>query len=346
LLECRGLVVAYGDHQVLDGVDLQVAPGETLAVLGPSGSGKTTLLYAVAGFLRPQAGTIVMDGVAVAGPQHSEPPETRRVGMVFQNYALWPHLTALEIVQYPLRRAGKDTAAAAAEAQALLDAVGIGHLSDRDPSRLSGGEQQRVGLARALARRARLFLFDEPTAHLDTPLRAALQLELQARRRELEAAAVYATHDAAEALAVADRMALLRDGRVAQVAPPTDVYERPVDLWAARLTGSASHLRATVTNLSAGKAQLALGDTGLSVAADWADGVAGGEVDLVVRPEWASLDGPLPATVDGVSFRGAHTDYHLDTPHGVVELRHPGRPQARAGERVTWQLRRVWLPGS
>ena len=199
-LDVRGLTVAYGPTTVLDSVNLSVGEGEVLALLGPSGSGKSTLLNAIAGFISIRSGEIALGTRLVATPNRADPPERREVAFVFQDYGLWPHLTALDTVAYPLRRRGVRKEAARAQAQQILDRLGIGTLADRKPAQLSGGEQQRVGLGRALARQAVLYLFDEPTAHLDAHLRDVFLGVIAARRRETGAAAIYATHDAAEAL--------------------------------------------------------------------------------------------------------------------------------------------------
>jgi len=236
-LALKGVGVRYGEAVILDGIDLVAEPGEVVAVLGPSGSGKTTLLFAVAGFVPIDAGSISIGGTDVATPERGMPPERRDVAVVFQSYALWPHLSAADTVAFPLQAAGTPGDAARREAARLLEAVGIGELAGRRPAELSGGQQQRVGLARALARRAGVYLFDEPTAHLDAPTRAAVQAEIAARRAELGSAAIYATHDAAEALGIADRVALLRGGRLVQQGTPDEVYERPADRWAAGITG-------------------------------------------------------------------------------------------------------------
>lgn len=241
-IECRGVSVVYGSNTVLDEVDLSVEDGETLALLGPSGSGKTTLLLAIAGFVLPAQGEIWIKGRLVSGAQHVEPPERRNLGIVFQNYALWPHLNALDTVAYPMRRAGVDKPEARRQAEILLQDLQLGDLTGRRPSEMSGGQQQRVGLARALAREADLFLFDEPTAHLDSAVRLAVTEEIAIRRAERGAAAIFSTHDAAEALAVADRVAILRAGRVAQVGTPRQIYEQPIDLWSAQLSGPAALL--------------------------------------------------------------------------------------------------------
>lgn len=342
-LECRGLTVAYGSVPVLSGLDLTVGPAEAVAVLGPSGGGKTTLLYTVAGFTSPQSGEVRIGGELVADARRSQPPESRNVGVVFQNYALWPHLTALDTVAYPLRRDGLAKADARRRALTLLERMGIGALAGRRPAQLSGGEQQRVGVARALAREASLYIFDEPTAHLDTALRGVLQEELAEQRAALGAAVLYATHDVSEALAVADRVALLRAGQVVQVATPHEVYARPVDLWAARLTGPATVLELTVVRAGRDTAELALTDIRIDVAAGAVGPLRPGPAQVLVRPEWARLGGALPGRVAAVRYRGPDTDYRLDTPAGSVEVREGGPPQARVGEGTGWALQRAWL---
>jgi ABC-type Fe3+/spermidine/putrescine transport system ATPase subunit len=318
------LDVAYGATTALHAVSLRIRPGEMLALLGPSGSGKSTLLHAVAGFLAPRAGTIRLAGTTVTGGGPLVPPERRDLGVVFQNYALWPHLTAVETVAYPLRRRGTPRVQARAEALEIMARLRVAHLAGRRPAELSGGEQQRVGLARALARRPSVYLFDEPTAHLDTHVRAVFLDELATRRRDSGAAALYATHDAEEALGLADRVALLHDGRLLQVGTPQQVYDEPVDLFAAQLTGPASVL-----------------DDGR----------------LLVRPGWARLGGPSDGgpsdgssdgVVRAVRFRGPHSDYLVTTPRGELLIREPGPPCHPVGAQPGWTLLRGWplTPGS
>lgn len=313
-LELRDLTVRYdgtGDGAALCGVRLEVGAGELVALLGPSGSGKSTLLHTVAGFQTPTEGEVWLRGSRVASAHSAEPPERREVAMVFQSYALWPHLTALEIVAYPARRRGISRAQAHEEAREILERLHVAHLAHRRPAELSGGEQQRVGLGRALARQADLYLFDEPTAHLDTHLRDLFLDDLRTRRRETGAAALYATHDAQEALGLADRVALLSEGRLVQVGTPEEVYHRPVDAWAARLTGQVSEL-------------------------------AEPSGTVLVRPEWARLDGDRSGRVVAVWFRGPHSDYVLDTEAGRLLVRESGPPRHRPGEAVTWTLKESW----
>jgi ABC-type Fe3+/spermidine/putrescine transport system ATPase subunit len=359
---CAGLSAGYG-RPTLAGLDLAVAPGETVALPGSSGSGKTTLLTAIAGFVSPLAGEIWLAGTVASAPGRNLPPERRRIGMVFQDHALWPHLSVLDTVAYPLRRAGASKAAARQGAQAILEQMNLGPLAQRRPGQLSGGEQQRVGLARALACQPALYLFDEPTAHLDATLRGQILEEVARRRAADGAAAIYATHDAAEALAIADRVAVLHSGALAQLATPADVYAEPADLTVARLTGPVSILDAPVTPAPPGKATIIVGGVRTTVPCTTAPGSVSaanpaaptGPVTLaapaapavLVRPDWACLDGPgcggdLPGAITEIRFRGPHTDYHVSTPAGTLLIRAAGPPRADRGP-VRWSLLRARL---
>jgi ABC-type Fe3+/spermidine/putrescine transport system ATPase subunit len=342
-LACEQVSVRYGKTEALSRVDLTVEDGETLALLGPSGSGKTTLLYAIAGFLSVTNGSIEIAGRTVSDARVMVRPEERDLGLVFQNYALWPHLSAEETVAYPLQRSGVAKREAIARAREILATVGIGELGGRKPAEMSGGQQQRVGLARALARDARLYLFDEPTAHLDSSVRGAVQEEIARRRRETGAAAVYSTHDSAEALASVDRVAILRAGSVVQIASPTVIYERPVDVWAARLSGPASVLDGVATGTTGGKLEVHVGDN--TIVADTGSEQITGPVTMIVRPDWVTLGGPIRGVVRELWFRGPHTDYRVETSMGPLEVRHPGLPLVGVGESAGWTLDRAWVPG-
>jgi ABC-type Fe3+/spermidine/putrescine transport system ATPase subunit len=341
-VQCIRASVAHGSRIVVHELELTVADGEVLALLGPSGSGKSTLLHAIAGFLPAAAGEIRLAGRTVATPHLQVAPEDRAVAMVFQNHALWPHLSVLDTVAYPARRRGIRRRQARADAAELLERLSLGELADRRPAELSGGEQQRVGLARALAREAGLYLFDEPTAHLDTHLRAAFQSEAIARQRATGAAAVYATHDAGEALAIADQVALIDAGRLVQLGPPGQVYAEPVSLWAARLTGPASVISAQLVALGNGTAKVTVGGAEAKVAVSRKAEPDEGDTQLLVRPDWTTVGGPLPGVVLASWFRGPHTDHLLDTPAGEVLVREPGLERHPAGSRLSWDLRRVW----
>jgi putrescine transport system ATP-binding protein len=234
-LEIEALVKRFGGTTALNGLSLTVREGEFLAILGGSGSGKSTLLRLVAGFEAPDAGTIRIAGRDMAGL----PPSERPCAMMFQSYALFPHLSVAENIGYGLRRAGQFSKARVSE---LLGLVGLSEFGARRPAGLSGGQQQRVALARALARKPPLLLLDEPLGALDASLRAQTGSELRRLQRETGTCFVMVTHDQAEALALADRVAVLEEGRVAQTGPPQEVYERPASRFVAEFVGAANIL--------------------------------------------------------------------------------------------------------
>ncbi|PRG93272.1 ABC transporter substrate-binding protein [Burkholderia gladioli] len=213
----RGLRQRFGAHTVLDGIDLDVPAGTTLALLGPSGCGKSTLLKLLAGLLQPDEGAVQFGDQIVAEPGHCLPPEARELGMVFQDYALWPHLTVAGNVAFPLEMRRVPRAERAAAVAQALERVGLGGFGAHRPSALSGGQQQRVALARAIVARPRVLLFDEPLSNLDPPLRASLALEIRELLAQLGTTAVYVTHDRAEADTLAHRIVELAQGRVARV---------------------------------------------------------------------------------------------------------------------------------
>ncbi len=234
-LQVEALAKRFGAARALDGLELTVREGEFLALLGGSGSGKSTLLRLVAGFERPDSGSIRISGRDMAGL----PPAARPCAMMFQSYALFPHLSVSENIGYGLRRAGQFSRARVEE---LLALVGLAGFGTRRPAQLSGGQQQRVALARALARRPPLLLLDEPLAALDTGLRAQTGAELRRLQRDTGTSFVMVTHDQGEALALADRIAVLAAGRVAQIGPPEEVYRRPATRFVAEFLGAANIL--------------------------------------------------------------------------------------------------------
>ena len=334
-LRLSGLCVTYDGVVALTGVDLDAWPGEVIALLGSSGSGKTTLLHTVAGFIEPDSGVVAIGDRVVAGAGGWVAPEDRRVGLVFQGAALWPHLTVLDTVAYPIRRRGLPKGAARREAAGLLERLGLSPLADRRPAQLSGGEQQRVGLARALARDPALFLFDEPTAHLDTHLRSVVLEEIARRREALGAAALYATHNAAEALAIADRIAVLRAGRLVQVGTPQEVYAQPVDAETARLTGPASLLDAAALGAAA------LDGWAIDAPVGGVVGVRGHET-VLVRPDWVRFGGDLPGRVESVRYRGPSTDHVVSVRGGRLLVSSPGPPRRGVGEVVGLTITQTW----
>ena len=281
VIRARGLTRAFGTVRAVDGVDLDVRGGGILALLGPSGCGKTTMLRLIAGFERPDAGTVEVDGRVAAGAGAWVAPERRRVGMVFQDYALFPHLTVARNVAYGLdRRRRPDAARRVAE---VLDLVGLAQLGRRYPHELSGGQQQRVALARALAPRPAVILLDEPFSNLDATLRAQVRTDVHRILADAAATAVFVTHDQEEALAMADEVAVMRAGRIAQLAAPEALYRSPADRAVAGFVGEADFLPGRSTG---DRVETELGT--LALAAD-----RHGAVDVLLRPEDVQL---VPAT--------------------------------------------------
>ncbi|MDA8269047.1 MAG: ABC transporter ATP-binding protein [Actinomycetota bacterium] len=245
-IEVASLTKRFGNKVAVDAVDLAVDPGTFLVLLGPSGSGKSTLLRCLAGIERATAGCIRLGAVEVDGPGGHLPPERRDLAMVFQDYALWPHLTAEQNVAFALKRCRLSPDERRRQARSMLDHVGLAALHERYPGQLSGGEQQRVALARALAGRPGLLLFDEPLSNLDADRRERLRIDIGAMVREQGATAVYITHDQAEAFALADVIGVLESGRLVQIGQPEDVYRNPADAFVARFTGLAGELAGRV----------------------------------------------------------------------------------------------------
>lgn len=236
-----GLHLDYpGGNTGLRDIDLHVADGEFLALVGPSGSGKTTLLRTVAGFLEPTSGTVTIGGDIVAGSGRTIPPEHRGLGMVFQQHALWPHRTVGRNVSYPLELAGVPRKERAHRVADVLELVGLPGLESRDPATLSGGQRQRVALARALVRSPRALLLDEALSALDEPLRDRLRLELRSLTRAAGLTVIHVTHDRTEALALADRVAILDGGRIAQIGTPEELVTRPASAFVAEFLSDAN----------------------------------------------------------------------------------------------------------
>ena len=233
-----GIRRTYGDVVAVDGVDLEIAPGEFFTMLGPSGSGKTTTLRVIAGFERPDAGHVELAAVDVTGVAPSE----RDVNTVFQDYALFPHMSVLENVEYGLRVRGVDRKSRRAKAQEVLERVRLPHVGSRRPSALSGGQRQRVALARAIVNSPTVLLLDEPLGALDLKLRQEMEIFLKELQRELGITFVYVTHDQEEALTMSDRLAVFNNGKIEQIGPPADVYEHPETEFVAGFVGVSNVL--------------------------------------------------------------------------------------------------------
>ncbi len=330
-----GLYKAFGAHQVLTGVDLDVPAGSLTAILGPSGSGKTTLLRLMAGFERADAGTIRIGDVVVDGPGVFVAPERRRIGYVPQEGSLFPHLTVQANVGFGLpareRRGGK-----VAE---LLEMVGLGGLGRRYPHQLSGGQQQRVALARALAIEPAVVLLDEPFASLDAHLRASVRADIQEIFRRAGTTAILVTHDQDEALSTADRVAALRDGKIAQYAAPEELYTRPADADLAGFIGDANLLEGVV---STGMVKTRLGRLPL----DDGQPVREGQVTVLIRPEQIEL-GPaedgVPGRVTAYRYYGHDAVLQVqpedDAAAQQITVRVVGGPHLPPGSPVTLRVR-------
>lgn len=299
----QGVVKRFGELVVVNHVSEEIRDGELYFLLGPSGCGKTTLLRCIAGFYVPEAGKILIgDQDATHLPAHQ-----RDTGMVFQSYALWPHMTVRDNVAFglELRRVSKaDRDRRVAEALAM---VKMTDRADYKPPQLSGGQQQRVALARALVIRPKCLLLDEPLSNLDAKLRLEMRTEIRRICKEVGLTAIYVTHDQKEALSIADRLAILHDGRIEQAGPPREVYERPVSKFVANFIGETNFIEGTVTGVADGAATVRTTPGVITSRVLPADGVKVGEpVTLSVRPEIIHLGEP-PADVENV-FRGTVHD--------------------------------------
>jgi spermidine/putrescine ABC transporter ATP-binding subunit len=297
LLDVREVSRSYGRVRALDDVSLEIAENEFFALLGPSGCGKTTLLRSIAGFEQPDSGGITLGGDDLLG----QPANRRPVNLMFQSYALFPHMTVERNIAYGLERDRLPRKEIAARVAEVLETVGLTAMAKRRPAQLSGGQRQRVALARAIVKRPRLLLLDEPLSALDRKVRAEMQLELKRLQHEVGITFVVVTHDQEEAMSMADRIAVMADGRVQQVASPVELYRRPANLFVADFIGTSTLL----AGRSTGRAFVSdvLGELPSAV-----DDAAAGEAHLVVRPEDVRIvpsgQGVVTGTVADTQFHG------------------------------------------
>ncbi|MFP4405173.1 ABC transporter ATP-binding protein [Rhodosalinus sp.] len=334
-ITAEGITKTFDGKAVLDGISIDLAPGEVIALLGPSGCGKTTLLRIAAGLLAPCAGRLHVNGRLVAdGANHVAPPEARGLGMVFQDYALWPHLSVVDNVAFPLRMRGMNRADRRARALRALARVGLDHMADRAPGTLSGGQQQRVALARAVVAEPPLVLFDEPLSNLDRELRESLAIEIGALLRDLGLSALYVTHDQAEAFTIADRVAVMHDGRIVQLDKPEGLYSNPATLAVARFLNTGAILEGTVAD---GRFRGAKGS--LDVTAPQA--APGAAHLLVPRAALAPAlpeHGALTATVEHCRFQGDRYLLSLALEGEATRLTCTAARPARAGAMIGLDL--------
>ena len=284
-LSLVGLTKRYGSFTAVEDVSLDVAQGQFLTLLGPSGSGKTTILMAIAGFVAPSAGTILLDGRDIT----PLPPERRDFGMVFQGYALFPHMTVAENLAFPLRVRGMDRAERDAKIRATLDLVQLSQFAERRPSQLSGGQQQRVALARALVFEPNLLLLDEPLSALDKKLRAELQDELKTLHRRIGRTFINVTHDQEEAMSLSDTVAILNHGKLIQIGAPDALYDRPRTRFVAGFLGKSNMIAGRIAERQGSAARVGVGGTMLTQHLE--SGAPGDAILLSLRPERIALLG-------------------------------------------------------
>ena len=309
-LEVRDVAKRFGAREVLKNISLQIAAGEFLTLLGESGSGKTTLLRLIAGFEQPSSGEIRMNGERL----DTLPPYQRRVNTVFQHYALFPHLSVAENVAYGLRVTGAPSSEIPPRVQAALDLVKMQEYAGTRPSKLSGGQQQRVALARALVNRPQLLLLDEPLSALDANLRKQMQSELKSLQRELGITFLFVTHDQEEAMALSDRIALLRNGGLEQVASPREVYAHPATSYAAQFIGQTNLLRASIYQGVAAVDNL-----------NWPVTLPDGVVLFSLRPDAIRLASQAAPTPYAVRFRARIRQQIFSGPTEQLEIENDGQ---------------------
>lgn len=335
---------SFGAHKALNNVSLSIEDGTFFVVLGPSGCGKSTLLRAIAGLEPVDGGEIMLGGQAVAGKGLHLPPEQRQVGVVFQSYALWPHMSVAGNVAFPLETAGVKRAGVAARVAECLETVALTPFRQRKPAELSGGQRQRVALARCLAQDAATVLMDEPLANLDPHLRSTMEEELAAFHRASGATTLFITHDQREAMALADKVAVMWDGSILQVADPDTLYRQPNSKKVAGFIGRSTLVPVDVERAEDGEAQVRFGK--VSAVVDCPQGISCGPATLLLRPEHVVLatgSSGFRARVERTIYRGGYWEVFvstegLDTPLLMVLHR-----RAEPGEVLRLDILRGWV---
>ncbi|MEM1382410.1 MAG: ABC transporter ATP-binding protein [Pseudomonadota bacterium] len=351
-LQIAGVVKRFGATKAVDGVSIDIFPGEFFALLGPSGCGKTTLLRMLAGFETPDEGEILLDGEDLV----RLPPHERPVNMMFQSYALFPHMTVAKNIDFGLQMEGMGRAERRERVAEMLALTHLEGMERRKPNQLSGGQRQRVALARALAKKPKLLLLDEPLGALDRKLREATQFELVNIQESLGLTFVIVTHDQEEAMTVSTRLAVMREGRVAQIGEPREVYEAPRSRYVAEFIGDVNVLEGQVADPAAGTVALAAGGVARLSAPLTQD--KGAQMVLALRPEKISMavaaqgDAPganrLVGIVEDIAYLGDLSIYHVRLDHGgAIRVSDPNRFRAVEAA-VTWEDRVLlsWDPAA
>jgi iron(III) transport system ATP-binding protein len=347
-IEIVNVTKRFGNHLVVDNISLEIADKEFVTLLGPSGCGKTTTLRMIAGFLQPDAGEIRVGGQTISDATFMLPPERRNMGMVFQNYAVWPHMTVFQNVAFGLEMKNVPQREIKTRVERMLDVVDLAGLGTRYPSQLSGGQQQRVALARALVVEPTILLLDEPLSNLDAKLREQMRFTIKDLQRRTGITFIYVTHDQAEAMAMSDRVAVIQQGKVQQYGPPCDVYKRPANRLVASFMGLVNLLPGKIERLTSdGHARVRMADGCVVTAPVPAGASAGADVTLVVRPEDINLLPPgragedeslIRGTVKKMTFLGNYIDYRVQWHGHEIRVQAPSTMPYTEGEDVVVQV--------
>ena len=329
-LDISNLTKAYGDNVVLHGISVTIADGEFVSLIGSSGCGKSTLLRTIAGLESITDGTISMDGRII----NTLPPKDRDIAMVFQNYALYPHLTVAENMGFSLKLRKVDKATARKAVEEAAELLGLTDYLDRPPRALSGGQRQRVAMGRAIVRNPKVFLFDEPLSNLDAKLRVSMRTEMKNLHQRLKTTTVYVTHDQIEAMTMADKIVVMHDGKVAQVGAPLELYDRPDNLFVAGFIGSPAMNFLTGSVGADDRHRFSTGDGIVLPIASPGAAEAGRELIYGVRPESFHLGGEVPLTVDVVEPTGSETHVLARLGATPVTCVFRERISARPGEEI------------
>jgi len=346
-IKAVGLTKLFGSHTAVDGIDFVIPHGSFTTLLGPSGCGKTTTLRMLAGFERPTAGKIFIGNRIVADGDRTGafvPPQKRGLGVVFQSYALWPHMTVFEQIAYPLRVKRVRRADIRKRVAAALETVRLSASAQKFPGQLSGGQQQRVALARALVTDPEVLLLDEPLSNLDAELRAEMRDELADLYNRISVTTIYVTHDQSEALALSTQVLVMRQGRIAERGSPQEIYDRPTTSYGAEFVGASNCLPGTLSRTGDNRGIVGVSN-GREFVVDIDSRVSPGAVDIIVKPEdvkvrrnGAPAQNGLSGTILHSAYLGLHSELLIECEGVALRAFSPKRDQFAVGEKVTVEL--------